>query len=131
LHRLISNVTPLAIWEAMSAGADMDAMRRELPEEFWEDFDFIREELEASKAMLVLRTFNTWHETKDLSDKELGLRLGEISADIRPFLWERRKCKPEGIEGNLRTRASLYRLIRPTGNQLEGYRRSSAMQRVE
>ncbi|MFC7663672.1 T4 RnlA family RNA ligase [Methylorubrum suomiense] len=35
IHALISRCTPLAMWEAMSAGDDVDALRRDLPEEFW------------------------------------------------------------------------------------------------
>jgi RNA ligase len=41
IHALISRCTPLAMWEAMQAGDDMQAIRRDLPEEFWDDFDAI------------------------------------------------------------------------------------------
>src|SRR5262249_61017019 len=41
IHALISRCTPLAMWEAMQAGDDMQAIRRDLPEEFWGDFDAI------------------------------------------------------------------------------------------
>jgi RNA ligase len=33
VHRVMSGCTPLALWESMVAGGDLDAMRRDLPEE--------------------------------------------------------------------------------------------------
>ncbi|MBA4077249.1 MAG: 2'-5' RNA ligase, partial [Cyanobacteria bacterium PR.023] len=55
LHALLSKVTPLAIWEKLAAGDDLDAMRRDLPEEFWSDFDQIRSQLENNLAQLINR----------------------------------------------------------------------------
>lgn len=127
LHRCISNVTPLAIWDAMQSGADLDAMRRELPEEFWADFDFIRHALNVRLANLRNDIADYVHLHADKSDKELGLVLHTVPAHVRSYLFPYRK------HGSLQGRAwqNLYRQVRPTGNVLEGYRPSSAMLRVD
>lgn len=123
LHRCISNVTPLAIWEAMAAGADLDAMRRELPEEFWVDFDTIRGTLELQATMMVATTAREAAAVADKSDKEVGLRLGSFSYPRLVF--------PLRKQGEAKIRAMALKAVRPKGNHLEGYRPSSAMQRVE
>lgn len=126
LHRCISNVTPLAIWEAMVAGADMDAMRRELPEEFWVDFDYIRLAL-ASRAEELIADARYYVECyNEHSDKEIGLLLSSIYPEhIRSLIFPLRK------QGETKVRAMALKMVRPKGNHLEGYRPSSAMQRVE
>lgn len=126
LHRCISNVTPLAIWEAMVAGADMEAMRRELPEEFWVDFDFIRNALAGKVDAIVDSAKIVAGITKHFSDKELGIHLQEgRNADVRSYIFPLRK------QGEAKVRTMALKAVRPTGNHLEGYRPSSAMQRVE
>ena len=39
LHRLTSQVTPLAIWEILKEDDDLEAIRKELPEEHLQEFD--------------------------------------------------------------------------------------------
>lgn len=127
IHRLVSNVSPLAIYENMKANDDLDAIRRELPEEFWSDFDQIRGLLWDRIHHLVDKTFMQCAKLIDLSDKEVGLRLDTIDADIRSFIFPLRKT------GDLltgRSREALFRAIRPTGNNLDNYAPSSAMNRV-
>lgn len=127
IHRLVSNVSPLAIYENMKAGDDLDAIRRELPEEFWADFDQIRHLLNARIHRIVDKTIMQCAELVGLSDKDVGLRLGTFDADIRSFIFPLRKS------GDLltgRSREALFRTIRPTSNQLDGYAPSSSMNRV-
>lgn len=127
IHRLVSNVSPLAIYENMKAGDDLDAIRRELPEEFWADFDQIRHLLNERIHRLVDKTMMTCAGLIGLSDKDIGLRLNTFDADIRSFIFPLRKT------GDLltgRSREALFRAIRPTGNQLDGYVPSSSMNRV-
>jgi RNA ligase len=125
LHRLVSRVTPLAIWESMVAGDDMDAMRRELPEEFWIDFDCIRAALIASFGTLMQATQDRVDTYADWSDKDLGLKLPHIHPDIRGLVFPLRKHGAEGV------RKTILKSIRPTGNRLAGYVPSGGMQRVQ
>ncbi|MGI4815550.1 MAG: hypothetical protein ACRYGG_19740, partial [Janthinobacterium lividum] len=127
IHSLISGCTPLAMWEALSAGDDMEAIRRDLPEEYWEDFDAIVGILRGRQRALLDRIAASATESTRLSDKDLGLSLGSIPADVRSFLFPYRKSGNK-IEG--KTMLSLWRSLRPTGNVLDGYVPSYAMGRA-
>lgn len=126
IHALISRCTPLAMWEAIAAGDDMEAIRRELPEEFWTDFDRIVALLQQKITDIETRVAETAAGVAHLSDKEVGLSLKTYPEDVRSFLFGYRK--DGAIVG--RQRDSLMRAIRPTGNLLPGYQPSYAMNRV-
>jgi RNA ligase len=126
IHALISRCTPLAMWEAMAAGDDLDAIRRDLPEEFWADFDDIIRLLTASVAAIETKVAEAAASVAHLSDKELGLSLATLPAEARSYLFGYRKSG--GIVG--RSREALMRSVRPTGNVLPGYVPSFAMGRV-
>ena len=126
IHALISRCTPIAMWEAMNAGDDMGAIRRDLPEEFWTDFDAIVGLLHDRVREIEDRVSKLAASVSHLSDKELGLALGTLPADTRQFLFGFRKGG--AIVG--KARDALMRSIRPTGNELAGYVPSYAMGRV-
>jgi RNA ligase len=75
IHRVVSRLTPLAIWEAMQAGDDLEAVRKRLPEEFWADFDMITALLRQQIADWIAVVKAEADEVGDQSDKEVGLRL--------------------------------------------------------
>jgi RNA ligase len=126
IHALISRCTPLAMWEALSAGDDMGAIRRELPEEFWTDYDAIVRLLREQVASIESDVAAVAESVKHLSDKDVGLSLKTLPASARSFIFGYRKAG--GIVG--KQRESLFRAIRPTGNLLPGYTPSYAMHRV-
>ncbi len=127
LHALASNVTPLAMWSAMVAGDDMGAIRRDLPEEFLGDFDGIVAALDAKIYGLAGRIAEAAASVADRSDRELGQSLASVPEDVRPFVFPWRK---HGGQLSGRTRETLYRAIRPTGNVLQGYIPSFAAKMV-
>lgn len=127
IHSLISRCTPLAMWEAMQAGDDLEAIRRDLPEEFWADFDAIISNLSARIDTIASKVEATAAECASMSDKEVGLRLMSLDRDVRSFIFPYRKSGGK-IEG--RAREAMFRYIRPTGNTLPGYTPSYAMHRV-
>lgn len=127
IHALISRCTPLAMWEALAAGDNMEVIRRDLPEEFWADFDAIVGIIGGKAASLESRIAEAAISVSGLSDKELGLSLANLPLDIRPFVFAWRKG---GGKLNVKSKQSLFRAIRPTGNVLEGYAPSYAMNRV-
>lgn len=127
IHALISHCTPLALWEAWAAGDDLDAIRRELPEEFWADFDRITTLLQQAMTGLTTRITQAANAVSGLTDKELGLRLAEQPEDIRSFLFPWRKS---GGKLTGKNSEAFFRAIRPTGNCLTGYVPSYAMKRV-
>jgi RNA ligase len=128
IHALISRITPLAMWELMLAGDDIEAVRRDVPEEFWGDFDAIRTLLDASLASLLERVKATATEVAHLSDKDVGLRLNEFHHEIRGFIFPYRKSGGDLMSG--RNRQSIFRSLRPTSNVLPGYVASYAINRV-
>jgi len=129
IHALISGLSPLAVWEAMAAGGDLTAIRRELPEEIWGDFDNIVEVLAARKSTLVDRIEAEAASVAHLSDKELGLSLAALDPETRGFVFEVRKHAPDWIKG--RARQKLFERIRPEANVLPGYKPSFMMSRVQ
>ena len=75
IHRLVSNLTPLSIWEAMLKQENMEAVRLQLPEEFWPDFDQIVSLLEEASAKLFARILEVARPTIGLTDKEVDCSL--------------------------------------------------------
>lgn len=134
LHRLISNCTPLAIWDLMRTGVDLDIARQKLPEEFQNDFDNITSLLRQKFNLLLGGLEKDLDFVAEMTDKELGLALEDgqypLSNAGRMFLFAARKqdflskCLRPG-----RARDGLFRLMRPTNNKLEGYKPTTAMNR--
>jgi hypothetical protein len=99
-----------------------------LPEEFWVDFDQIVALLNHSVERIVAVVEALGHSLRDLSDKEVGLRLGRIDPDLRPFIFAWRKQGGELMKG--RPKEAVLRKIRPTANHLPGYTPSYALNRI-
>lgn len=127
IHSLISRCTPLAMWEALRAGDDMETIRRDLPEEFWSDFDAITAALSVRISDITNKVAAISAEVANLSDKEVGLRLRTLDPDVQPFIFPWRKAGGK-LEG--RSREALFRHIRPTGNLLPNYTPSFAINRI-
>ena len=128
IHALVSRITPLGIWEAMAAGDDLNKVRRDLPEEFWGDFDAISSVLGRRVTDIEKRVAQEAATVFHLSDKEVGLRLNQFPENVRRFIFPWRNNGGDLLNG--RTRQMLFRGLRPTGNVLPGYTPSYAMNRV-
>lgn len=128
LHRMISNITPLAIWEEMldNEFAAWDKIK-EIPEEFRKDYEIIFHILLGKLKNCVKEVGDFYYETQHLTDKELGLMLPELNPLIRKLIFPRRK-NATILTG--KTRQALFQFFRPTGNKLEGYTPSNSMNRV-
>jgi RNA ligase len=128
IHRMVSHLTPLAMWEVMMAGDDLEDVRRQLPEEFWIDFDAIIAVLQRQLGDLLATIKVQAEAVAHLSDKDVGLLLASIPEPARRFIFPFRRSG-----GNLlasRMRDTVFRIIRPTGNVLVGYAPSYAVSRV-
>ena len=128
IHALISRVTPLAMWEAMAAGSDLESVRRDLPEEFWGDFDDIIRIINGQIEATIAVVRDVAKSVEHLSDKELGLSLATLDKRAQPYVFDWRKSG--GKLGN-RSMATMFRGVRPTGNVLAGYTPSFAVNRVQ
>lgn len=131
IHALISDLTPLGIWKAMKDQVYLDDLRKEIPEEFWVDFDTIVQILKSHYVNLIKRILSLVEKTAHLSDKDLGLTLTNYPDPERNFLFPLRKAVSfeEFLYG--RSREAFFKIFRPTGNKLEGYRASYAVTRVQ
>lgn len=136
LHRLISGITPINVWKVMRGreqpeeylvAENLEDMRRDLPEEFLKDFDTIVKILEEQLEKLLVCIVGEALKVSQLSDKEVGLQLHEFHPDVRRFIFPHRK----GTLQDKKTRHALFAAIRPERNILEGYRSSTAINRIQ
>lgn len=119
IHALISHCTPLATWEAVQAGDDLEAIRRDLPEESWGDFDAIVAALTARVDEIRAKVIATAERFADATDKDVGLQLRTLDPDVQPLIFSYRKG---GGKLEDKAMAALYRMIRPTNNSLPATR---------
>jgi len=128
VHRLVSRVTPLALWDALAAGDDLDVLRREIPEEFYPDFDAIRSILGGEFDRSVAAVEAAHAEWSGASDRDVGLALATIAEPARSLLFARRKGGASWL-ASPKTRQTICKRFRPTANALDGYRPTGAMRR--
>jgi RNA ligase len=119
IHRLIIGVTPLAIWEILKNGEDLESYRKEIPEEFWEDFDTIATLLKKQYDKLIDEVELYHVKFKDSTDKEIGLVTYLLPELVSSFIFLRRKNKE--WYNVPKTKDRLFLKIKPSGNVLEGY----------
>lgn len=127
IHALIARCTPLDVWRVMEAGDDLEAIRRDLPEEFLGDFDGIVGALEMAMAGLREEVASTAAAVAHLSDRDLAACLGEQPERVRPFLLAWRKAGGSFAGRSLK---NAWRAVRPERNVLPGYVPSYSMGRI-
>lgn len=127
LHRLISRVTPLAVWEAFKEGKHAEVVK-DIPEEFHSDFWQIVATLTGQGLDVIGKVSRAAKENESLSDKELGLKLHTLDPQVRKLIFPYRKAGGALVG---KAKEAVYDMIRPTGNRLEGYTPSNAMNRFQ
>ncbi|WP_298305802.1 RNA ligase [uncultured Erythrobacter sp.] len=93
VHALISRITPLAIWELMQADDDLEKVRQQIPEEFWDDFDLIERLIQARIDKRVAHVIEWEERLQDKTDKEVGLNLNSLPEDVRSMIFLARKLR--------------------------------------
>jgi RNA ligase len=139
IHRLLSNITPLGIWDILLKGDNVENLRSELPEELLKDFDIIYQILNTQINALLDEIFACQKRLQKYDDKIIGLSLknnewpdgSEITDVTRKFLFTARKSdlNAEMRDINSQTRERIFRFIKPKANILEGYTPTDAMTR--
>jgi len=140
IHKLISRVTPIAVWEMLLNKDDLERIKVDLPEEMQLDFENIVLTLQKRLKEVLEGIEYSYELTKHLSDKELGLELynkksiflkDKIFVQFKSNIFGRRKnTSLEGVEDvDSKARLRVFKMIRPKSNILEGYTPSSAMNR--
>jgi RNA ligase len=134
IHRLLSNCTPLALWEGMMNAEDMDKIRQELPEETLRDFDTIRRLLNEQLAERVAAIRWAVESAAHLPDKAVGLLIQDPHSNLtelqKKFLFMARKGNFfEHVNAPGEARRKAFMTFRPDRNTLPGYEATDAMNR--
>ena len=128
VHRLLSRVTPLGVWDVLSSGDDWRAVMAQLPDEFHGDFRKLVDLLNAKVDASVAAVDKAARELSGMSDKDVGMRLSTLRRDVQKFIFRARKLS--AWEAEPKTREHLWRMHRPTGNVLDGYKPTGAIARL-
>lgn len=137
VHRLISNVTPLCIWEMLCNCEDMENVVKELPSEFKKDFLTIKDILTNTYNHLLGELISLNETFKDKSDKETGIFLQNqygkcenAEPRLEGFVFACRKNNfLEEVVKKSRWRERFFKLFRPTNNVLPGFIPSNNLNR--
>ncbi len=139
IHRLISRVTPIAIWEALLHGDDLDQVKKDLPEELEKDFDVITALLEEKLDIFIKEVEIMYENTRDMSDRDLGMYMqqrpeafagGEFPESKRYiFMMRKGKFYPALDDVDSKGRRQLFKVFKPKSNVLDGYSPSSVVNR--
>lgn len=134
IHAAISGCTPLSVWSVMQTPTDaagaLATFAHGLPEEFRDEFETIKLLLERDLRTLIVAIASEAQLWATCSDRELGIALPSVPEPARHFIFAWRKTKGN-LLGHPKSRAALFRAIRPHGNKLLGYEPSSALIRVQ
>lgn len=132
LHRMISNLTPLAFWGAM----DLETLRVpkeflvELPEEFREIADQLQTLIEGEAHRLL-------NEVREISE-----RMPTFDNNKDRYFWITNKVAGWPLQtasllldytrgSHRRVKEKIHRIIRPTGNFLQGFTPSDRVSKLE
>jgi RNA ligase len=139
IHRILSKVTPLAIWDAIVAGDDLIEVRLELPEEMEKDFDKIIYIYEQNLRSFIKEVTVMYEKSKIFSDKELAEDMeqnpnsykSETYKTPKNYIFMMRNCNfyPALRDYGSFTRRRIFKSFRPKSNVLEGYTPSSLVDR--
>ena len=139
IHRLISRVTPLAIWESIMNGDDLEEVKKELPEEMEKDFELMEKLLLQKLKDFVEEVEIMYENTKDKTDKELGIYMRDFSQAFRGgkytetpryiFLMRKGKFYESLEDFTSSPRRKIFNAFKPKSNVLEGYVPSSVVNR--
>lgn len=130
IHALVSRLSPLSVWEAMLNGDDMERIRRDLPEEFWGDFDQMYELLFSAVAEVVDAAQREAEARAGWTDKEVGLALKDVPEPARHFIFAYRKTGGALLH-DPRARRGVFMKVRPDANVLPGYAPSFSLNRAQ
>jgi len=122
IHKMVSRITPLGVYDVIVSGDDLEDVRRGIPEEFIEEFDRIHSLIISQVEERVSEVIDCANRYANHTDKELGLAISQKNL-IDPlndpasigFVFTYRK------RGIGEVRKSILKAIRPTNNILRGF----------
>lgn len=126
VHHLLNSVTPLFIWETIKNKGDVEAIRKELPEELVEEFDNINNIIDKQLNGLLDDIRFVTNEVKNKSNKEIGLLIQDHSEyfnyakfpeSVR-YIFSKRNGRfdEDYLRINSHIRNRVFDIIRPKNN---------------
>lgn len=133
IHKLISNITPIGVWESLKNGDNEELILKDLPEEFHKDWNSMKRLLQKQRSDIQHHAFQL--QSQYLTDKNRVI-LNEREARKNYALWVKSVDAPHIVKQLLLAPSErwdyiTYRYIRPDGNKLDGYVSSNSMNRFE
>lgn len=137
IHKLISNITPLRVWDVLQSGMDDAQIIRKLPEEFLYDYNRI-------KSVLLSKHNNLLNSAHQIYNEIMKSRR-KWSDDYKEFKREfaheiLKKCGTTSdltasllfsIVQKKNISSIIWKSLRPKNQQLEGYTPSTLLNRFE
>tara|TARA_Y100000310_G_scaffold345321_1_gene463762 strand:- start:3377 stop:4537 length:1161 start_codon:yes stop_codon:yes gene_type:complete len=119
-HKEAFSFGPLRVWERLRECVDLEDSKQALPEEFWDDFDKYVEYFNRKFCEVCDLVSQTTIDCKDLSDKEVGLKLKTLDPISRKFIFPaRKKNLLLEVYHASPSRDMVFDLFRPAGNVLD------------
>ncbi|ACK70852.1 Aldehyde dehydrogenase, conserved site [Gloeothece citriformis PCC 7424] len=112
LHRSISNLTPLNIWEMLKHELDINSFKENLPEEHWEQFDTIALKLQAQFNQILNQIQEAIILYEHLDNRSLAA--SELDPKMKGFIFNARKSPNWQQEPRIKDK--IWRMIRPVAN---------------
>lgn len=137
IHRLVSRITPLGVWDILISGLDPAIVGREIPEEFKRDYDAIVAIFQMSAKEFVqtaLFDYDTIiHKLgHDYSQKDYALEVQKLPRNIWSSLFYINSSKQARLDEQVivdNVKKMYLKTVRPTGNVLPGWVPTSSMSR--
>lgn len=125
VHKLMSKVTPLGVWEIMVSGSDINESIKNLPEEFQAEFHDIKNAI-LDKQLSIINTLMEYSLEMDAEDfysrKEVAIWIMKnVNPIYRGYMFMILDAHNKNWEYIARINDKILKDLRPNGNVLEGY----------
>jgi RNA ligase len=141
IFHILTNLTPLSVWEAFLNGDDLSQMEKEIPIDFQKDFVQILNIFKNKLDVFADEVETLYVNTRDMSDKQLGEYMlmhpeafaGGQFPSAKRFIFLRRKGKfPQEVFtiGSF-MRRKVFSEFKPKANVLDGYTPSWSVRQVQ
>jgi RNA ligase len=104
LHRIMTEITPLRIWDILRTNIDLDTHLKGVPDEFYDEIKTVASKFESQFEFVENGLIEEWKRNKDLSRKEIGLD-SHIPQFVKAYIFARMDGKSYAD--------SIWRKLRP------------------
>lgn len=113
-HKNQEKITPLGVWEFLEAGADLNEVKKNIPDEFLNDFDALADFYKTKLSGLVNDVKALYEPFKNKPDVELRDFLKTCDHPLKNYVYQLKKFETD-FEN--RARSGLCKTFRPNGER--------------